>query len=392
MDFNELKALDKEKVANTYARFEVDIDHGKGAVCWDMAGKRYIDLSSGIGVNSLGFCDGGWVRAVSAQAAKLNHTSNLFYTRPQAELGKLLTEMSGMKRVFFSNSGAEANEGAIKCARKYSHDKYGEGRAEILSLKNSFHGRTVTTLASTGQEVFHRHFFPFTEGFTFAPANDIEAFKAAVTPATCAVMMELVQGEGGVVPLDKPFVEAVAKLCEERDILLVLDEVQTGIGRTGSLFAYQQCGLEPDVVTAAKGLGGGLPIGAVLFGDKVKDTMGSGTHGSTFGGGPIVCAGALEVLGRLNGAFLKEVAEKGQYTQERLINMPRVKSVTGMGLMLGAELEDIPSAELVKAGIQAGVICLTAKAKLRLLPPLSITMEELTEGLDILEQVLQSWS
>ena len=340
MDFSTLQTLDNTYVAHTYGRFPVAIKQGSGAVCTDSSGKQYLDFTAGIGVNSLGFCSPQWVEAVSKQAATLNHTSNLYYTEPGIVLAQKLCEKSGMKRVFFSNSGAEANEGAIKAARKYSFDAYGEGRYEIISLHNSFHGRTITTLAATGQAVFHTKFNPFTEGFVFAEANNIESVKALVSEKTCAVMLECIQGEGGVVPLEKEFVQAVAALCQEKDLLLIIDEVQTGLGRTGSFFSYQQFGVQPDIVSAAKGLGGGLPIGAVLFGEKTMDTMDAGTHGSTFGANPIVCAGANVVVDSLDDDFLSGVKEKSAFIFEKVAKFPHVQSVTGLGLMIGVSFDD----------------------------------------------------
>lgn len=390
--FEQIRAEDTAYVANTYGRFPLALVEGKNASCRDEAGRTYIDLTSGIGVNSLGFCDPGWVEAVSRQAATLQHTSNLYYTEPCIAAAKLLCQRTGMKKVFFANSGAEANEGAIKAARKYSLDKYGTGRSKILTLVNSFHGRTVTTLAATGQEVFHDHFFPFTEGFVHLAANDLGALREALDPSVCAVMVELVQGEGGVIPLERDYVRELAALCAEQDILLIVDEVQTGIGRTGSLYAFQQYGLRPDLVTSAKGLGGGLPVGAVLFGEKTESVLTAGTHATTFGGNPVVCAGALQVLGRLDEAFLQEVRRKGAYLRAELEQMPHVRSVTGLGLMLGIELEEgVAAKEVLLRAMQEGVLLLTAKAKLRLLPPLTITDEELRTGLAALGRALASF-
>ena len=379
-------------MAHTYGRFPVAIKQGSGAVCTDSSGKQYLDFTAGIGVNSLGFCSPQWVEAVSKQAATLNHTSNLYYTEPGIVLAQKLCEKSGMKRVFFSNSGAEANEGAIKAARKYSFDAYGEGRYEIISLHNSFHGRTITTLAATGQAVFHTKFNPFTEGFVFAEANNIESVKALVSEKTCAVMLECIQGEGGVVPLEKEFVQAVAALCQEKDLLLIIDEVQTGLGRTGSFFSYQQFGVQPDIVSAAKGLGGGLPIGAVLFGEKTMDTMDAGTHGSTFGANPIVCAGANVVVDSLDDDFLSGVKEKSAFIFEKVAKFPHVQSVTGLGLMIGVSFDDgITGKQVVDKCLENGVLFLTAKTKLRMLPPLTITKDEIEQGLSVLETVLTQW-
>ncbi len=392
MDFSTLQTLDNTYVAHTYGRFPVAIKQGSGAVCTDSSGKQYLDFTAGIGVNSLGFCSPQWVEAVSKQAATLNHTSNLYYTEPGIVLAQKLCEKSGMKRVFFSNSGAEANEGAIKAARKYSFDAYGEGRYEIISLHNSFHGRTITTLAATGQAVFHTKFNPFTEGFVFAEANNIESVKALVSEKTCAVMLECIQGEGGVVPLEKEFVQAVAALCQEKDLLLIIDEVQTGLGRTGSFFSYQQFGVQPDIVSAAKGLGGGLPIGAVLFGEKTMDTMDAGTHGSTFGANPIVCAGANVVVDSLDDDFLSGVKEKSAFIFEKVAKFPHVQSVTGLGLMIGVSFDDgITGKQVVDKCLENGVLFLTAKNKLRMLPPLTITKDEIEQGLSVLETVLTQW-
>lgn len=385
-----IQATDKEYVANTYGRFPVAIEKGKGATCYDFDGKEYIDFSSGIGVNSLGFCDEGWIKAVTEQLGTLQHISNLYYTEPCAECAKLLCEKTGMKKVFFSNSGAESNEGAIKCARKYSFMKYGEGRNKILTLNNSFHGRTVTTLAATGQDVFHNFFFPFTEGFAFTPANDMEKMKEALEDTSvCAVMMELIQGEGGVMPLEKDFVQEVSQLCQEKDVLLIIDEVQTGVGRTGKLFAFEHYGIKPDIVTTAKGLGGGLPLGCVMFSEKTENVLVAGDHATTFGGNPVATAGAKYILSQLDEAFLKEVLAKGEYIRNRLLKMPRVLGCDGMGLMIGVRLdESVKAADVVKKGIENGALALTAKVKLRLLPPLTITYEEIDKGLSAIEKAL----
>ncbi|MBR3815933.1 MAG: aspartate aminotransferase family protein [Clostridia bacterium] len=388
--FEKIEGLDRENVAHTYGRFSVAIKEGKGAVCYDFDGKRYIDFSSGIGVNSLGFCDEGWVSAVTAQLNKLQHISNLYYTEPCAKAAELLCKKSGMKKVFFSNSGAESNEGAIKCARKYSFTKYGENRNKVITLINSFHGRTVTTLAATGQDVFHKYFFPFTEGFEFAPANDYDALYSMVDDSTCAVMMELIQGEGGVMPLDKAFVKKVEALCKEKDIILIIDEVQTGVGRTGKLFAYQNYDITPDIVTTAKGIGGGLPLGCVLFGEKTEDTFAPGDHATTFGGNPVATAGAAHILERLDEDFLNEVKAKGKYITKKLLKMPGVVGVDGMGLMLGVRLSDgIVATDIVKKTISYGALTLTAKTKLRLLPPLTISYEEIDEGLEAIRKALE---
>ncbi len=382
------KGLDSQYVAKAYNRFDVVLTHGKGATLYDENDKKYIDFGAGIGVNAFGCADEKWINAVEEQLGKVQHTSNLYYTEPCARLAKLLCEKSGMKKVFFGNSGAEANEGAIKFARKYSFDKYGEGRSTIITLQNSFHGRTITTLAATGQDSFHTVFGPFTQGFKYCPANDIEALRNMTTDDVCAIMFECVQGEGGVNNLDMDFVKAAADIANEKDILLVVDEVQTGNGRTGRYFAYQNFGITPDIVTTAKGLGGGLPIGAVLFGEKLKDTVAPGTHGSTFGGNPVVAAGACSIVERIDDEFLEKVREKSEYIRSFLAKVNGVKSVTGMGLMLGVEIEK-NAAETAKECLAEGLLVLTAKTKIRLLPPLNISEEELTQGLNILKGVLE---
>lgn len=382
------KGLDSQYVAKAYNRFDVVLTHGKGATLYDENDKKYIDFGAGIGVNAFGCADEKWIKAVEEQLGKVQHTSNLYYTEPCARLAKLLCEKSGMKKVFFGNSGAEANEGAIKFARKYSFDKYGEGRSTIITLQNSFHGRTITTLAATGQDSFHTVFGPFTHGFKYCPANDIEALRNMATDDVCAIMFECVQGEGGVNNLDMDFVKAAADIANEKDILLVVDEVQTGNGRTGRYFAYQNFGITPDIVTTAKGLGGGLPIGAVLFGEKLKDTVAPGTHGSTFGGNPVVAAGACSIVERIDDEFLEKVREKSEYIRSFLAKVNGVKSVTGMGLMLGVEIEK-NAAETAKECLAEGLLVLTAKTKIRLLPPLNISEEELTQGLNILKGVLE---
>ena len=379
--------LDSKYVAQTYRRFPVEIVSGKGAVAYDANGKKYIDMGSGIATNTFGYADSEWVAAVTAQLNAYSHTSNLHYTSPCAKLAEMLCNRTGMCRVFFGNSGAEANEGAIKTARKYSFDKYGEGRNKIVTLVNSFHGRTITTLAATGQDVFHTTFMPFTEGFMHVPANDTDAMLAALTDDVCAVMLEFVQGEGGVNPLDKDYVAAVAKTCADKDILLIADEVQTGNGRTGTLYAFEQFGVKPDIISTAKGLGGGLPIGAVILGEKVKDTLSAGTHGSTFGGNPACAAGALNVISRLNEEFLAEVRAKSEYIFKKLAEMKGVQSVSGLGLMIGIKA-DKPTPEIIAAGIERGVLFLSAKDKVRLLPPLNITYEEIDEALAVLADIL----
>ena len=383
------KELDNQYVAHAYGRFDVALTKGQGSTLYDEDGKKYIDFGSGIGVTAFGINDPVWTKAVEEQLHRVQHTSNLYYTAPCAKLAQLLCEKSGMKKVFFGNSGAEANEGAIKFARKYSFDKYGAGRSTIITLVNSFHGRTITTLAATGQDSFHTVFDPFTPGFKYCPANDIAALQAAATDDVCAVLFECVQGEGGVNNLGPTFVSAIAKLAKEKDILIAVDEVQTGNGRTGTYFAYQQYGITPDIVTTAKGLGGGLPIGAVLFGEKLQDTMTPGSHGSTFGGNPVVAAGACSIVERIDDDFLSEVQRKSEKIRTALAKVKGVKSISGMGLMLGIET-DKPAGEVAKACLANGLLILTAKTKLRLLPALNISDAELDEGLEILKGVLEA--
>lgn len=382
------KELDNKYVAHSYGRFDVVLKEGKGSTLYDENGKKYIDFGSGIGVTAFGIGDDEWKKAVTDQLDKLQHVSNLYYTSPCAKLAKLLCEKSGMEKVFFANSGAEANEGAIKFARKYSFDKYGEGRSTIITLVNSFHGRTITTLAATGQDSFHTTFGPFTQGFKYCPANDIDALNEMATEDVCAVMFECVQGEGGVNNLDYDFVKAIEKLGKEKDILIVVDEVQTGNGRTGKYFAYQNFDITPDIVSTAKGMAGGLPMGAVLFGEKVKDVVTAGSHGSTFGGNPICAAGACSIVSRIDNAFLESVKEKSEYIKEFLMNIKGVKSVSGMGLMLGVEIEKDAKA-VANQCLEQGLLVLTAKTKIRLLPALNISKAELDEGLNILKEVIE---
>lgn len=381
---SELKTIDKEYIANTYARFPVELVSGKGSLVWDETGKEYIDMGSGIGVTAFGIADDTWVTAVTEQLGKLQHMSNLYYTEPCALLAKMLCEKSGMKKVFFCNSGAEANEGAIKAARKYASEKKGPEYCTIVTLENSFHGRTLTTLAATGQDHYHELFQPLTPGFVHAPANDLEAVKnTALQAKAAAVMIECVQGEGGVIPMEKDFVQGLADFCKKEDILLLVDEVQTGNGRTGELYAYMNFGIQPDVVSTAKGLGGGLPLGAVLFGEKTEFTLGSGDHGSTFGGNPVCCAGALSVLGRIDDQLLKEVKEKSAYIFKTLERAPGVESVSGMGLMIGIKTAK-PASDVVRACMENGVLCLTAKDKVRLLPALNIPMPVLEKAIEVI--------
>ena len=383
-----IRETDKKKIVSTYSRYDMAADRGKGACCYDTDGKKYIDFTAGIGVNSLGFCDDSWIGAVTAQLKKLQHASNLFYTEPQLKVAEMLTERTGMSKVFFGNSGAEANEAAIKTARKYGTTRKGNTVNKIITLENSFHGRTMATITATGQDHYHKYFTPFVDGFRYCRANDAEQLKDLVDDETCAVMMEMIQGEGGVLNLDAEFVRAAADICAQRDILFIADEVQTGIGRTGKLFAYEHFGVKPDIVTFAKGIGGGLPIGGTLMGEKCCDVLQPGDHGTTYGGNPVACAGACEVLSRIDDAFLKDVENKGRYLKSELMKIPQVKSVSGMGLMLGVEIEGKEAAEAVKEALESGLMILTAKNKVRMLPPLTITYDELDEGIEIFKKVL----
>lgn len=385
----DIKEKDKFYVANTYARFPVTIVSGKGALVYDENGKEYIDMGSGIAVNTFGMCDEEWVSAVAKQLTACQHTSNLYYTEPCVKLAEMLCEKTGMKRVFFGNSGAEANEGAIKAARKYAFEKKGKDYYKILTLNNSFHGRTITTLAATGQDAFHNDFLPLTEGFVYTDANDVEMLKKTVSEnKLAAIMFETVQGEGGVMPLTEEFVKAISEICEKEDILMIVDEVQTGNGRTGMLYGYMNYGISPDIVTTAKGLGGGLPIGAVMFGEKTKDVLTSGTHGSTFGGNPVVCAGAVNILSRLTYGFLEDVKRKSKYIIDELSKANGVKSVTGLGLMLGIETEKDAS-EVIKICQENGVLPIKAKNKVRLLPPLNITDNELVKAISVIKKSVE---
>ena len=390
MNNKDLIAFHDEHIMSTYGRYPVGLESGCGAKAKDWDGKEYIDFGSGIGANSLGYCDAGWVRAVTAQLGKLQHCSNLYYNQPSALVAQKLCAISGYDKLFFCNSGAEANECAIKIARKYSFDQYGKGRSTIISLKNSFHGRTVTTLSATGQDEFHQYFYPFTEGFRYVEPQ-LDQVMAVLDDTVCAVMVEFIQGEGGVLPLEQDFVTALFEACRQRDILLLADEVQTGVGRTGTFYCFEQYGVRPDVVTSAKGLGAGLPIGACLCGEALSGVLSAGTHGSTFGGNPVVCAGALEVLNRVSEPnFLNEVQAKGMYLKNRLEDLNAVEQVRGRGLMLGASLrEGAPTAkEVASRCLEKGLLILTAKTSLRFLPPLTISYEELDRGATVLEQVL----
>ncbi len=392
MTSREVRELTDQFILPTYGRFSVAIDHGKGARLYDMEGREYVDFTSGIGVCDLGYGCQTWVDAITQQAAKLGHVSNLFYTEPAARLAEILCRRTGMAGAFFANGGGEANEGLIKLARKYSFDRYGKGRATIITLKNSFHGRTITTLKATGQAVFHNYFFPFTEGFRYAEANDLASLEAASGVDVCAVLVELIQGEGGVLPLDREYVTELAKICADRDWLLLVDEVQTGIGRTGTLFAFQQYGIQPDALTFAKGIAGGLPMSGILAGQKCRNVLGPGTHATTFGGNPICAAAALAVQETLNDAFLQEVQRKGQYLRENIeaMDLPCLGKTRGMGLMIGVEVrEGNVNRDLASRLIDNGLLVLTAGTGLRLLPPLVITKEEMDEGLARMRKALR---
>lgn len=382
-----IKSIDDSFVAQTYGRFPVEIVSGKGSLVYDSEGKEYIDMGSGIGVTAFGIADDEWKNAVVNQLSRVQHMSNLYYTEPCGALAKILCEKSKMKRVFFCNSGAEANECAIKTARKYAAVNKGEEYFTIITLENSFHGRTITTLAATGQEKYHTDFKPLTQGFVHTPANDFEALKkCAESNKTAAIMLECVQGEGGVVALDADFIKKTAQYAKENDILLIIDEVQTGNGRTGEMYAYMNFGITPDIVSTAKGLGGGLPIGAVLFGEKTEYTLGKGEHGSTFGGNPVCCAGALNIVSRIDDKLLCDVKKKSEFVFSSLKDAKGIESVSGMGLMIGIKTEK-PALDVVKACMEKGVLCLTAKDKVRLLPALNIEMSLLEKAVKILKEV-----
>ena len=379
--------MDKAYVAGTYKRFPVEIVSGKGSHAVDSQGKTYVDMGSGIGVTAFGYGDDAWKAAVCAQLDKVQHTSNLYYNAPCAQLAKLLCEKTGMKKVFFSNSGAEANECAIKAARKYSAEKKGTDCYTIVTLQNSFHGRTLTTLAATGQDHFHQLYQPLTSGFVHVPANDIQALKDCVAKVKVAgILMEVVQGEGGVLPLTAEYLAAANKLAHEQDIPLMMDEVQIGNGRSGKLYGYMNFDVQPDIVSTAKGLGGGLPIGACLLGEKVQNVLGFGDHGSTYGGNPVCCAGGVSIIGRLTDDFLAEVQKKSAYVFQTLTGAPGIESVTGLGLMIGVK-PVAPAAEVVKKCMERGVLCLTAKNKVRLLPALNIPMEDLKFAVETIRAV-----
>ncbi len=391
MTSKDIMALTDQYIMHTYGRFPVAIDHGEGATLYDPEGNAYIDFTSGIGVTDLGYGNAAWADAIAAQAKKLGHVSNLFYTEPAARLAEILCKRTGESCVFFANGGGEANEGMIKLARKYSFDKYGKDRATIITLNNSFHGRTITTLMATGQEVFHNYFFPFTEGFRYADANDLDSLEDAAGSDVCAVMMELVQGEGGVLPLDKEYVQAVAKLCAERDWLLLVDEVQTGVGRTGSLFAFQQYGVLPDVVSFAKGIAGGLPMSGILASEKCRNVLGPGMHATTFGANPVCAAAGLVVQETLSDDFLQEVTAKGEYLRGAIeaLDLPCFGKTRGLGLMIGIEVkEGYTNKEIAGKLIENGLLVLTAGPGMRLLPPLVISKEEMDQGVAIMKKVL----
>jgi len=386
---NGFMELDKLYVSNTYNRFPIEIVKGKGSYLYDVNGKKYIDMGSGIGVTALGISDKEWIKAVTKQLKQVQHTSNLYYTEPCALLAQELCNYTGMKKVFFANSGAEANECAIKVARKYAQEKKGAEYNTIITLKNSFHGRTITTLSATGQDVFHKHFTPLTDGFDYAIANDIQSVQDKIKEhKVCAVMIECVQGEGGVIALDKEFVLGVKKLCDDNDIILITDEVQTGNGRTGKMYAYMHFGIQPDVVTTAKGLGGGLPIGACLMSEKVEKVLGFGDHGSTFGGNPVACAGAINILKRIE-KLLPEIEKKSAYVFDALNGAEGIESVSGKGLMVGIKTVK-PAKEVVNALIDEGVLCLLAKDKVRLLPALNIPFETLKEAIEKIKMVCKN--
>lgn len=383
---SKIQERDNAYVAGTYARFPVEIVRGHGSEVYDTDGKRYIDMGSGIGVTAFGIADDAWIAAVTEQLGAVQHMSNLYYTEPCGRLAALLCEKTGMKKVFFCNSGAEANECAIKVARKYAAETHGADHFTIVTLENSFHGRTLTTLAATGQEHYHELFQPLTPGFAHAPAGDFDALVEVCEQTKAAgILMECIQGEGGVNVLDADFVRAVADYAKKKDIVLMIDEVQTGNGRTGTLYAYQQYGITPDVVSTAKGIGGGLPLGATLMSEKVQSVLGHGDHGSTFGGNPVACAGGYSILSRMDEEFLAEVRKKGQYIKDTLANAEGVKSVCGLGLMIGIETV-APAGEIVKACIGKGVLALTAKNKVRLLPALNIPEAVLAEAIAVIKE------
>lgn len=389
MNLDNIKKQTDEALMPTYAHFPISLEKGRGATLIDSEGNEVIDFGSGIGVNSLGFNNEKWIAAVTEQLKKVQHTSNLYYNSTVAKFAQMICEKTGFAKVFLCNSGAEANECAIKLARKYSYDKYGENRYNIITLVNSFHGRTMATITATGQEHYHKFFNPFVEGFKYIASGDTEALSKAADGTVCAIMAEVVQGEGGVVPTDFEFLKAAEKICKEKDILLIIDEVQTGVGRTGKFFAFEHSGIKPDIVTSAKGIGNGLPMGACLCTEKYGDVLTAGTHGTTFGGNPVACAGAVCVLETVNDELLQSVTEKGEYIKKKLLETDEVKSVSGLGLMLGIELKTKSASEIAKKCCENGLLILTAKNKLRMLPPLVITKEEIDKGLAILKKILE---
>lgn len=379
-----------EHIMPTYGRYPVSMNCGHGRMCKDEDGQKYIDFGSGIGTNSLGFCDSSWVEAVCEQVHKIQHTSNYYYTEIQADFAEKLCNITGMSKMFFGNSGAEANECAIKIARKYSFDKYGKDRNKIITLVNSFHGRTIATLSATGQDVFHNYFFPFVGGFDYAEANNIKDLDSKIDDTVCAVMIEFIQGEGGVLSLEQDFVNHIAEICREKDLVFIADEVQTGVGRTGKFLASEHYGVKPDVVTLAKGIAGGLPMGVCLADEKCCNVLTKGTHGSTFGGNPVACAGGLAVLNKVTAdGFLDEVNEKSRYLREKLLKIDEVESLSGTGLMVGIKLKSKNAADTVAKALEKGLLLLTAKDKVRLLPPLTITYEEIDKGISIMEKILK---
>ena len=382
-----IKEKDKQYIASTYARFDVHLTHGKGSIVFDDNGKEYIDMGSGIGVTAFGIADEQWVKATTTQLSTLSHVSNLYYTSPCVELAEVLCQRTGMKKVFFANSGAESNECAIKVARKYAQDKKGKEYSTVITLNKSFHGRTLTTLSATGQEVFHTLFTPLTPGFAYAEPNDFESVKSIVEKEkVCAIMIECVQGEGGVNALDIDFIKQIDAFCKEQDILFIVDEVQTGNGRCGQLYSYMNFGVNPDIVTTAKGLGGGLPIGACLIGEKAQDVLTPGTHGTTYGANPVCCAGALSVINRITPEFLQQVRQKSEYVFNELRGAKGITAVSGMGLMIGIKTEKDAKQVVLKC-IEKGVIPLTAKDKVRLLPALNIPFETLKKAIEIIKEV-----
>ncbi len=379
-----------EHVMGTYGRFDLVLEKGKNQQATDENGKKYIDFGSGIGTNSLGYCNDDWVEAVCNQVKSIQHTSNYYYTKVQSEFAEKLCEATGYDKVFFGNSGAEANECAIKLARKYSFDKYGKGRHNIITLTNSFHGRTLCTLSATGQDSFHNYFFPFVEGFINVETNNIEDLKSKIDSSVCAVMFEFVQGEGGVNPLEKSFINAIFDICKEKDIITIADEVQTGMGRTGAILTSELYDVKPDLTTLAKGLAGGIPIGACLASEKCSNVLTAGTHGSTFGGNPIACAGGNVVLDKImNAEFISEIAKKSEYIINKLKNISEIEKIDGLGLMLGLKLKTKKSVDVVKEALEKGLLILTAKEKARLLPPLTISYQEIDKAIEILNSILK---